>query len=114
MGHQITFYMNPTDIRDVENKICGLGSMIILHSNSSYPKPRVVDSLNFTENGQRWLYFRLVRPQELNLVRMQEIPARSMWSVDSLNSPVVEFHCGFFNGELLRDGRVYWLDDFYA
>jgi hypothetical protein len=114
MGHQLVFYMTPTDIRAVEAKLRALEAMVVIHSDSISATPRVVESLEVAEGGRRWLHFYLARRQDLPVVKMRPIPGRTDWFVDDSASPVIEFHCCFFNGKTLRDGRVYWSDDFYA
>src|SRR6185312_3714179 len=92
VGHQVNFYLDPADTRRVEAALRGLGPLQILHSRSTSPRPRLVDSLDLEELGQHWLYFHLVRPEDLDAVVMNHVPAQSYWAVDVTKSPVVEFN----------------------
>lgn len=114
MGHQVNFYLCPTDLRSIECTLREVGPLTILHSRSSNPKPRNVESLELNENGQLWLYFYLVRPEDIRSVTMTHIPAQAYWTVDVLRSPVVEFNRCFFDEIVLRRGRLYYIDKFYG
>ena len=70
--------------------------------------------LNFEENGQKWLFFFLVRPDDLASIQMREVRTQNYWSIDDLRSPVVEFSTCFFDGAKMRSGRVYFQTSYYA
>jgi hypothetical protein len=114
VGHQVNFYLDPVDTEWVEQKLRAVAPFAILHSRSSGPEPRVVGSLDCTEGGKPWLYFYLVQPQDLQRVVTRHVPAQGYWTVDVLRSPVVELNRSFFNGQILRRGRVYYVDGFYG
>lgn len=113
MGHQVNFYLDPSDTTAVEHVLRSLGPFYVLHSRSPAPEPRVFESLNVEENGQPWLFLYLVRPEDLHAVVTTHVPAQGYWSVDVLDSPVVEFDRCFFDGAILRRGRLYYVDGFY-
>lgn len=114
MGHQVNFYLDGADTISLEERIRGLGPLAILHSLSPGPEPRVLDGVNFEENGRPWLFLFLVRPEDLPAVKTREVPAQGHWTIDDLRSPVVELNRCFFDGKILRRGRVYYLDGFYV
>lgn len=114
MGHQLTFHLTPVDTLTLEAKLRALGPMVVLHSDSATASPRVVDSLEFSEGGRPWLQLYLARAGDVDSIKMKHVPVRSLWYVDVLDSPVVEFSRCFFNGKVLREGRIYWVDGFYG
>lgn len=113
MGHQVNFYLDPNDTADIEKELRGIEPLVILHSRSTTSKPRAVGSLSFEENNQPWLFFYLVRPTELSSVKTNHVPAQGYWTIDVIESPVVEFTRCFFDGKILRRGRVHYVDGFY-
>jgi len=113
MGHQVNFYIDPADTVALEKQLEKLGPLRILHSRSPRPEPRIVESVNVEENGEPWLFLYLVRPEDLPAVVTREVPAQGHWKIDVHESPVVEFQRCFFDGKILRRGRVYYLDGFY-
>lgn len=114
MGKQVNFYLLPDDAAKLEAKLRDKEPLIVLHSRSDSSMPRALAHLNFEENGRRWLYFYLVRPEDLNDVVMRHVPAQGYWVVDALRSPVIEFTQCFFDGHDLRRGRIYYVDNFYG
>lgn len=113
MGHQINFYITPKDTADIEQKLRSRVPLTILHSRSPSESPRVLDSLNFEENGQPWLSLYLVRPEDLEHVVMHYVSTQGYWTVEVMPSPVIEFDRCFFDHRILRRGRVYYTDGFY-
>ncbi len=65
------------------------------------------------EGGQPWLFFYLVRPEELPDVVTRHVPAQNYWTIDVIRSPVIELNRSFFDGQILRRGRLYYTDSFY-
>jgi hypothetical protein len=63
--------------------------------------------------GEDWLHLFLVRPDDVEQVVARHVPAQGYWSVDALPSPVVEFQRCFFDGKVLRRGRVYFVENYY-
>lgn len=114
MGHQVNFYATPADIAELERSIGRMEPMVIVHSRSPTAEPRVVSSLNVTEEGQRWLFYFLVRKTDLVHVVTEHVPAQGYWAIDILHSPVVEFNSCYFDRKILRRGRVYYVDGFYG
>lgn len=114
MGHQVNFYATPVDIGELERSIGQLEPTVIVHSRSPSAGPRIVSSLNLTEDGQRWLFYFLVRESDLLHVVTEHVPAQGYWAIDAIRSPVIEFNSCYFDGKVLRRGRVYYVDGFYG
>lgn len=113
MGRQIYFYLEPRDLVPFERALLEPGDTSILHHRSPNPEPRVVDSLVLEEGGQPWLFFSLVRTEDMPAIVMRHVPAQQHWTIDVLRSPVVEFSRGRFDGSALHRGRLYYVDSFY-
>lgn len=114
MGHQVNFYISPTDTVLLERTLRKSFPLVVVHDRSASRAPRVVDSLDVEEDGKPWLYLYLARPDDLDELVMQHVPAQGYWALDVIKSPVIEFNRCFFNDQILRRGRVYYVDGFYG
>jgi hypothetical protein len=114
MGHQVNFYATPVDIAALGAAVSRVEPMLILHDRSSSAEPRSLPALDHHEGGRRHLFYFLVREADLAHVVTTHVPAQARWTVDVLRSPVIEFTSCFFDGNLLRRGRVYYVDGFYG
>jgi hypothetical protein len=113
MGHQITFYMTPSDLESAMKRIAACGDFVILHSRSPESHPRVISTIDFVEEGRPWLYFYVTHIEYLQLIKMREVPAQRYWAIDSLRSPVVELNRSSFDGKNIGEGRFYFEDSYY-
>lgn len=113
MGHQINFYLSPRDMLELEKELLSLEETLILHDRSRGPYPRIVDSTDLVEDGDRQHFFNFVRTADLDSVVMKEVKTQGYWNIDDLRSPVIEFTRSNFNGELIRRGRLYYIDVYY-
>jgi hypothetical protein len=114
MGRQVNFYATLKDMASLETLWRTRGPLRVLHSRSKTPSPRVLLSSDLEESGQRWLYFFLVRGEDVKSVVTREVPAQGYWTVDVVQSPVIELHRCSSDGKTLRRGRVYCVDGFYG
>lgn len=114
MGHQVEFFLGPNDLRELEARLKKVGELMILHRRSDRPAPRILESIDLREGGAPWLFYYLVRPDDLRAVEFREVPAQGYWAVDVLTSSVVELSRCYFDGKILRRGRLYYTDGFYA
>ena len=112
MGHQINFFLGPNDLVELEKRLTSAGDLTILHSRSPKPEPKVVESVKFTEDGKQWLLY-LVRSADLNNVLIKEVVAQGYWVINTLFSPVVELDRCHYDGKVLKQGRLYYVDGFY-
>jgi hypothetical protein len=101
-------------MKELEARLKKLEDVLILHSRSPKPEPRIVESTDFKENGRRWLYFYLVRPDDVSAIDFEEVPEQRYWSIDVLSSPVVELTTCYFDGKVLKRGRLYYTEDSYG
>ena len=63
MGHQVNFYAAHADIPQLQQRISEIEPMWILHDRSTSAEPRVIPSLHLAEDGQRLLFYFLVREE---------------------------------------------------
>lgn len=114
MGHQVNFHATPQDIGELEAAIRNLEPLVVLHDRSPTVAPRLVPSMEFTEDARRLLFFFVVREADLPAVVTRHVPAQGYWTVDVLRSPVVELNSCWFDGRSLRRGRVFYVDGFFG
>jgi hypothetical protein len=112
MGHQSAFYLTPKDKADLEQRLREKTDFIILLWKSPSASPRVVDSLNFSEHEEPHYGKYLARPEDLDAIVTRHVPEQGYWTLQYLDSPVVQFRGCFFDGKILREGRVYYVDYF--
>jgi len=112
-GHQVNFYLDADDTRQVETIARSIGPVVLIHDRSCQPLPRVLDSLFHFDGEQQLFFYYLVQPEFLDAVLMQHVPAQGYWTVDDLRSPVIELSTCFCDGVILRRGRLYYVDGFY-
>lgn len=114
MGHQVNFFAAPADIEQLQQRIGEIQPLCILHRRSPTAQPRVLDRLRFEEDGGTLLFYGLVRACDLSQVVTRLVPAQGYWTVDVSRSPVVELTSCYFDGKILRRGRVYHVDGCYG
>lgn len=113
MGRQANFFLLPSDLVALEAEIARIGPFTVLHSRSTSKEVRRLSALDPAKANEDWLHLFLVRPDDLEQVVVQHVPAQGYWTVDPLTSPVVEFQRCFFDGKVLRRGRVYVVENYY-
>ncbi|HMF30933.1 MAG TPA: hypothetical protein VKK79_05945 [Candidatus Lokiarchaeia archaeon] len=113
MKYEVNFYLTPEDAILVQSRLSEIVPVKILHSRSPTQDPQVVDSLDHREAGKQWLSLFLVREEDLNDVVMHYVDVQDYWTVDDLRSPVIEFTCSFFDNDILRRGRAYYVEGYH-
>ena len=89
-------------------------SWCILHSHSKTAEPSLVESMNFSEGEKQWLFMYLAQTADLHNIHYNHVSTQGYWSVDVLRSPVIEFTGCYFDGDIPRRGRLYYVDGFYG
>lgn len=113
MGHQISFYLSPPDIIDLEAALRGQLRFEIVPERLKSPELFTLESLTVPAMGKSDLGVYLVRPEDLDAVELLHAPGVGLWCVDVQKSPVIEFSRCYFSPQLLREGRVYYVDGFF-
>lgn len=112
MGHQLNFFLTPKDTQIMLDSIGKVEKMLILHSRSDSPAPKPMSESEIIMD-RPWLFYHLVRERDLPLVVMDYVPKQGYWTVEVLPSPVIEFSRCFFDGNILRRGRLYYSEGDY-
>lgn len=113
MGHQLNFYLTDKDTEMVESAIRALEPVAVLHRRSTGPHPRVVDSLRYREDGRDWLFFELARPSDVASLALRHVEGPEYWTVDIRTAPVLEFSRPFYDGTIIRRGRIYFVSSYF-
>ncbi len=113
VGHELNFYMLPEDTIIVQEQLMNLASMKILQARSPTHNPAAVPSLDYREDGKQLLSLFLAREQDLAEIVMHYVDVQNYWTIDALRSPVIEFTGCFYDGKILRRGRVYYVEGYH-
>jgi hypothetical protein len=113
MSHQFTYYALPEDFVAIESRLGELAPFAPLYDRSPTAIPRAASSLNFRDGSERWLFFYLVREVDLVSVITKYVDTQRYWTIECLPSPVVQCTGCFFDGKILRSGRMYYTDGDY-
>ncbi len=114
MGHQVNYFQTAKDIALLEQRLRKGLDFVIFEWKSPTRTPRVVDSLNFEENGRRVLNYGLARPEDLDAVVMQHVPEQGYWTFQVTPSPAIEIGTCYTDGTLIRRSRAYYVDGLYG
>jgi hypothetical protein len=113
LGHQVNFFILPSDLPSVEDAIRAVGEVVFLEDRTPTAEPMQLQTLSFDKGdmGKRQLRAYIVRDSDRGLVKTRFIEQQGYWVIDSLGSPVVELDRCYFDGTLLRRGRAYFASD---
>jgi hypothetical protein len=113
MGRQIQLYFSPQDVDEFATKMVAKCGAVLLPHRLSSNLAQPVDSITRdTGSGLRSNGY-LVRGEDLERVRLREIPSPGYWAVDEVRSPVIEFDGGFFDHSKILRGRLYFTTSYY-
>ena len=97
----------------IETELQAERPLVLIDDISKSGAPRVVDA-TAAEDGTGPRFFHMVRWPDLRSVVMKHVPVRGEWAVDVLESPVIEYTRSFFDGRVLRRGRLYYVDQHHG
>ena len=100
-------------MHELELAISAIEPMLVFSDSSLQSAPRIVDSTDLVENGQRQFSFYISRAADLRKVSTHEVKAQSHWKITESTSPVIEVLLSGFDGTMLRLGRFYYNDSYY-
>ncbi|HYO60073.1 hypothetical protein [Archangium sp.] len=113
MGHQLNFFLTPEDLRLLEQRLKEKCPVVFLDYRSQGPAPAQLPDLEVAEFGKTRLSVLLVPPDSLGALIFRHVPQQGYWTVDLLRSPAVELSRCFYDGAILRRGRLYYDRGFY-
>jgi hypothetical protein len=108
MGHQLNYFLMPEDMRLLEKRLREKCPVVFLDTRSQQPAPIQLPDLEVAEFGKTRLRVILAPPDALQSVVLEYIPQQGYWLVDSTRSPVIELDRCYYDGKLLRKGRLYY------
>lgn len=113
MGHQLRFFLTPIDLQLLEQRLGEQCPVAILDSRSEQPAPTLLSTLAVAEFGKTWLKLLLVPPDLLDSLTFEHVVQQGYWTVDLLRSPAMELGRCFYDGKMLRIGRLFYHRGFY-
>lgn len=115
MGRQIQLYLLPEDLEALKQSFRQMGGVCFVSQSSFTSEPQILCEETRTEsNISARLSCYLVRDTDLNTIRLKHISDKVGWIVDDLRSPVVQLDSGYFDGRILRRGRIYYETRYYG
>lgn len=110
MGKQIATVLLGHDYAEVETAIRRIGEVSILsrlgHSTEAMATLATL-SLPSTDLRSADLTVYLVRPSDIKYVRIVRVAAQNTYAISPASPRIVEFTRSYFNGTVLREGRLY-------
>jgi len=113
MGHQLRFFLTPTDLQLLEQRLRAQCPVAILDSRSEQSAPTMLSTLAVAESGKTWLKIFLVPPDLVDTLTFERVAQQGYWTVDLLRAPAVELSRCFYDGKILRVGRLFFHRGFY-
>jgi hypothetical protein len=114
MNAQQNFFVLPEEMREVEQRLQSRLRIQVVSERAESSTPKLIGMVSYELSDQpRRCY--LVSPDLVNSIVMRYVPAQGYWTIDVLKSPVIELDKSFFDGRILKPGRMYcesqFLDD---
>jgi len=113
MGRQMTIYLLPSDTSLIEESLKATLDICFFEYESPRSRPKVAKSLTVPNMGESWLTIYLAPQSQLENIVCEKVPSKGYWTIDSLRSPVVEFSRCYFNGRILKEGRLFYDTGYY-
>lgn len=110
MGHQLNYFLTPVDLEELEGCIRAKEGVLFLADRTQGPRPKILTAEGWM-GSELSLY--LTRPDELKKVKMRYVGAQKYWVFEEDRSPLIEYDRCFFDGKVLRRGRLYYKDGAY-
>jgi hypothetical protein len=112
-SQQVNFYLLPEEQEWFETTLKECDDFVVVTGMNSPMEPQIVNTTVIQQMGQEKLTIYLCRSLETSCLVARSIPTRKLWVVDELRSPVVEYTRCYFDGGLLRRGRLYVVGQFF-
>ena len=112
-GRQINVYLTPEDSDLLEKHIRSLVDFIAFEWCASDSSVQRLLNTGIPKMGKSWLTIGLTRPEDIGNLVLRPMENRESSSVDILRSPAIEFTRCFFDGKVLRRGRLYYISEYY-
>lgn len=113
MNKQFSFYLTPNDFLNLERALRKVTQILIFSEESKDSKPLELPSFEIDKMGKDNLAVYLTCRGCDGKMFLDKIEKQKIWIVDSLCSPVIELSRCFFDGNILRAGRMYYTTGYY-
>src|SRR5947209_17601713 len=113
MGRQVNFYMLPEDLAEFELMLRDHGGVLFISDNSPTAQVQFLETLQIPDLGRTNLKLHLARAADLERIITVPIPARQIWTISEDRSWVVELFRCFYDGTVVRRGRLYYVPAYY-
>ena len=114
MGKQVNFFMLPEDQLEFEGWLMARGDVCFLNEPLKMQELEILPTLIVPEMGKTWLSVYLAQHNNLEDIRVEYVSNQNYWLIDQRYSPVIEFSRCYFDGKILRRGRLYFCTGFYS
>jgi hypothetical protein len=111
VGHQVNFFVTPSDLPDLEAAIRSTADVCFLAEESPAAQPVELDTIAPGQAAKPPFKYLIVQRKDLAAVRTRYSSAQEYWLIDAVRSPVIEFNPGLFSGSKLGRGRAYFASD---
>jgi hypothetical protein len=112
VGHQVSFFVMPADLPDLETAIRATGDVCCIADKSPTCEPVELDTIAFgTPAEPRLRTCFIVQRKDIASVSTRFIKIQGYWLIEGTESPVIEFSPGVFSGTRMTRGRAYFASD---
>src|SRR5712692_10298591 len=110
---QINFFLTAKDQSSLLEHFRSRGDFEIACSITYGCSVDLLETAEVREMGVEWLKVYLVRPNDLDGVRLNYLPNQNYKTVDIVRSLAIEFDRCYHAGQQLRRGRLYFVTAYY-
>ena len=114
MGRQIQLYILPEDLEVFEECLRQKGDVLFISDASHEPHPKILTKCERSGDMGTWIHYYLARTIDRDSIILEHISDKAGWSVDDRRSPVIQIDAGFFDGKILRRGRIFYDTGYYG
>lgn len=111
MGRQIQLYLVPEDVKSLEAVLRQRHVQLVAWSSPDASPSILNTSVTRNEHGFRSHCY-LVRPHDVENLQLEHVPERGYWTISPYCPQVIEFNGGFFDGKMLRRGRLFYQTEY--
>lgn len=112
-SYQINFFMHPDDLLEFEQVLGDARQVSFIQEPLQSEIPVLVDSLINNVGGSTWLRAYVVRKPDYPKISSYFVKGQGYWLIDEKRSPVVEIMRSFFDGKIVRRGRLYYCTGYF-
>lgn len=107
MGRQIRILMLPDDMLALERDLQRF-ELRIVPRDLNKPRLDFLSNFQLRKPGKENLRVYLTRQDELQSIVIRPIGNGKLWTIDDLCSPVIQFDRCYFDGKIMREGRLFY------